>query len=76
MVCILWYTEIFFAKGDLVPWNGCRDILCLKSFGTGTDAEIFYAKEDLVSLHAEVFCAKGDLLPWFAEIFCAKVDDM
>ncbi len=46
-----------FAKEDLVPWYGCRDILCLRRLGTGTDAEIFYAKEDLVPLHAEIFCA-------------------
>ncbi len=42
----------------------------------GTDAEIFYAKEDLIPLHAEIFCAKGDLVPWYADIFCSKGDDM
>ncbi len=41
----------------------------------GTDAEIFYAKKDLVPLHAWIFCAKGDLVTWYAEIFCAKGDD-
>ncbi len=35
-------------------------VLKKKIWYQGTDAEIFYAKGDLVPLYTEIFCAKGD----------------
>jgi hypothetical protein len=74
---IIWYhimQRYFVLKIRYLSMQ--RNFVLKEIWFHGTDAEIFYAKEDLIPLHAEIFCAKGDLVPWYADIFCSKGDDM
>jgi hypothetical protein len=80
MLCILWYTKIFFAKGDLVQWYGCRDILCLRTFGTMVRMQkyfmlknIWYSDDSMHTLlRRDIFLLKEICFHGTdAEIFCA-----